>query len=329
MNVSNRRVRRAGSVKFELIKKSREAALCGVQIFNNPNVTFKAEAYVVLMIVSWTYLLHAYYRSKRIDYRYFTQTGRRKKYDTTAKGAHKYWELERCLNDRQSPIDKNTVNNLKILIGLRHEIEHQMTTRIDDLLSARFQACCLNYNRYVKKLFGDGHGIDKHLSFSLQFSTIDMEQKDMLADHPELPANIQSYIQDFDESLTEKEYASEHYAYRILFVPKTANRKGQADRVIEFVKADSPLADKANVEYAVIKETEKKKYTAGQVVQLLQKEGFKKFKMHQHTELWKRLDAKNPAKGFGVNVADKFWHWYDSWIHLLKQHCNDNRSEYE
>jgi len=149
MSDGKRRVRRVGSVKFELIKKSREAALCGVQIFNNPNITFKAEAYVVLIIVSWTYLLHAYYRSKIIDYRYFTQTGQRKKYDTTAKGAHKYWELERCLNDHQSPIDKDTVNNLKFLIGLRHEIEHQMTTRIDDLLSARFQACCLNYENGV------------------------------------------------------------------------------------------------------------------------------------------------------------------------------------
>ena len=33
----------------------------------------------------------------------------------------------------------------------------------------------------------------------------------------------------------------------------------QADRVIEFVKSDSPLADKVNAEYAVIKEVDKKK----------------------------------------------------------------------
>jgi hypothetical protein len=37
---SRKRVRRVFSVKEELLKKSREAALAAVQIFNNPNVTF-------------------------------------------------------------------------------------------------------------------------------------------------------------------------------------------------------------------------------------------------------------------------------------------------
>jgi len=286
-----KRNRRIGSVKAELLKKSREAALAAVQIFNNPNITFKAESYVVLMTIAWTYLLHAYYRSKKIEYRYFNQHGKRRTFDKTKKGADKHWELERCLNDKNSPVDRDSSNNLRFLIGLRHEIEHQMTTRIDDLLSARFQACCLNYNYYIKNLFGDDQGIDKHLSFSLQFSTIEAEQKDMLADHPELPANIQSYVQDFDQALSDDEYASQRYAYRILFVPKTANRRGQADRVIEFVKSDSPLTDKANAEYAVIKETEKKKYLPGQIVAMMKKEGFPGFNMHHHTLLWKERDS--------------------------------------
>ena len=122
----SKRIRRVGSIKSELLHKSREAALAAVQIFNNPNITFKAESYVVLMIISWTYLLHAYYRGQKIEYRYFTQTGRRRKFDKTKHGAEKYWELERCLNEQKSPIDKATVQNLRFLIGLRHEIEHQM-----------------------------------------------------------------------------------------------------------------------------------------------------------------------------------------------------------
>lgn len=95
------------------------------------------------------------------------------------------------------------------------------------------------------------------------------------------------------------------------------------------MKSDSPLADKANVEYAVIKETERKKYTPAQVVAVVQAEGFAKFKMHQHTKLWQSLDAKNPAKGLGVNVAGKYWHWYESWVEIVRQHCKDNRNEYQ
>jgi len=322
------RHRRIGSVKTELLHKSREAALAAVQIFNNPNISFKSESYVVLMMISWTYLLHAYYRGKGIEYRYFTQTGLRKKFDKTKNGAHKYWELERCLNEKQSPIDKDSANNLRFLIGLRHEIEHQMTTRIDDLLSARFQACCLNYNEYIKKLFGDNYGIEKHLSFSLQFSTISTDQKNMLEDHSELPANLQSYIKGFDEDLTDDEFSNPHYAYRILFVPKTANNKGQADRVIEFVKSDSPLAKTINKEYAVIKETEKPKYLPKQVVDLMCKEGYSCFGMQNHTELWQLMDAKNPNNNYGTMVAGKHWHWYSRWVDEVRKHCSENRDKY-
>jgi len=46
------RNRKIGSIKAELLKKSREAALAAVQIYNNPNITFKAESYVVLMTIA-------------------------------------------------------------------------------------------------------------------------------------------------------------------------------------------------------------------------------------------------------------------------------------
>lgn len=326
--MSKKRIRRVGSVKKELLYKAREAALCAVQIFNNPNILFKSESYIVLMNIAWTYLLHAYYRSRDIEYRYFRQSGKRRKFDRTKRGAFKYWELERCLNDENSPIDKDAANNLRFLIGLRHEIEHQMTTKIDELLSARFQACCLNFNEYIKKLFDDSYGIDRHLSFSLQFSTIDTEQKEMLSDHPELPANIKSYFLDFDSKLSDDEFNSPRYAYRILFVSKTANRKGQADKVIEFVKSDSELAKSVNRDYAIIKETERKKYLPSQIWKIMQEEGYLKFGQHQHTQLWKKLDAKNPSKGFGYFVADTNWLWYQKWLDTVRQHCQENKEKY-
>lgn len=323
-----KRIRRIGAVKNELLRKSREAALASVQIFNNPSISFKSEAYVVLMIIAWTYLLHAYFRDQKIEYRYYDQKGKRRDFHKTKHGAYKYWELERCLNDKKSPIDKDTANNLRFLIGLRHEIEHQMTSRIDDILSARFQACGLNYNECVKKLFGADNGIEKHLSFSLQFSTISTEQKELLEQHPSLPANIQGYISGFDAELSDEEFSNPHYAYRILFIPKTANRKGQADRVIEFVKSDSPLAETVNKEYAVIKETEKKKYLPKQVVDLIRAEGYPSFSMHHHTQLWKSLDAQSTSKGYGVMVAGKMWHWYENWVDEVRKHCKVNKAKY-
>ena len=63
--------KRSPSVKSELLRKSREAALNAVQTFNNPLTTFKTETFIVLMVIAWTYLLHAYYRHKGVEYRYY------------------------------------------------------------------------------------------------------------------------------------------------------------------------------------------------------------------------------------------------------------------
>ena len=158
-----KRKRSVGSLRRELIVKSREAALCAVRVFNDPQVTFKSETYIVLMMIAWTYLLHAYYRFKKIEYRYFRQGKHRKHFDRTKQGAHKYWELERCLNCDESPIDRDAANNLRFLIGLRHEIEHQMTTSLDNYLSGRYQACALNFNQHIKRLFGEQCGIDSQM----------------------------------------------------------------------------------------------------------------------------------------------------------------------
>lgn len=322
-----KRKRKIWSVKEELLAKSREAMLNAVQIFNNPNIQFKSESFIVLSNIAWMYLLHAYYREKRIEYRYFRMAGSRRRFDKTKRGAYKYWELERCLNTDDCPIGNVTKANLRFLIGLRHEIEHQMTTRIDDYLSARFQACCLNFNRYIKKLFGENYGIDKHLSLSLQFSTIDEEQVNQLRKFKDLPKNIATYINDFDDDLSDEEYNDIRFSYRVLYVPKSVNRKGQADRVVEFIPANSPEAEGLNKEYVLIKEKEKPKYLPKRIVQIMNDKGFPKFGMHQHTMLWKSEDAKNPNKHFGVQVA-KQWYWYQNWVEFVLNHCNENKDDY-
>lgn len=319
-----KRQRKVWSIKNELLIKSREAMLCAVQIFNNPNIAFKSESFIVLSNIAWTYLLHAYFRKQGIDYRYYEIKANRKKYDKTKRGAYKYWELERCLNDDSCPIDIIPKSNLKFLIGLRHEIEHQMTTRIDDYLSARFQACCLNYNFYIKKYFGAETGIDKYLSFSLQFSSISEEHAKQLNEFTDLPKTIASYINDFDNSISDDEFNNPQYSYRVLYVPKTVNTKGQADKVIEFIKADSPEAQGLNKEYRIIRDREKPKHLPKKIIQLMNDQGYKNFGMYSHTQLWKQLDAKNESKGFGVSVAG-FWYWYDNWLKEVEKHCKDNK----
>lgn len=323
-----KRKRKIFSIKNELLRKSREAMLTAVQIFNNPSIHFKSESFIVLGIIAWTYLLHAYYREQDIEYRYFEKKGKKRFFDKTKHGAYKYWELERCLNEDMSPIDKTTTSNLRFLIGLRHEIEHQMTSKIDDLLSGRLQATCLNYNEYLKKLFGEDFGIEKYLSFSLQFSSISEKQIEELRDIKSLPQNISTYIQKFDEGLNEEDFNDSRFSYRVILVKKTTNNKGQADRVIEFVDPNSDIAKTLNREYWAIKEREKGKYLPNKIWKEMQKLGHKNFKQHQHTQLWKKENAKDANKGYGVNVEGT-WYWYENWFNFVKKYCEDNKNSYK
>lgn len=317
-----------GSVRGELISKSREAALNAIRVFNDPQVTFKSEAFIVLMVIAWTYLLHAHYRGKSIDYRYFRQGPKRRTFDRTKFGAYKYWELERCLNDDNSPVDRDTSNNLRFLIRLRHEIEHQMTKNLDSYLSGRYQACAMNYNDYLKKLIGKKCGIDKQLMYSIQF--IELTEEQVSGPRPEafIPERLRAYIAEYDGALSHDEYNNPRYSYRLLFKRKLVNRPGQADKVVEFIDPKSDLAKAIDKEYWVKKEVEKPKFRAKDVVAAVREAGFSHFRISpEHVELWRAEDAKNPGKGYGTDVQGA-WYWYQSWIDRCIELCRSSGEKY-
>jgi hypothetical protein len=311
-----KRKRRVYSEKRELIKKSREAALSAVQIYNNPNTTFKTESFIVLFIISWVYLLHAYYRKRRVEYRYFKMVRERRKFDRL-NGAYKYWDLTKCISVSACPLDRHTKNNLKFLTGLRNQVEHKKAIGLDSYFSARYQACALNYNYYLKELHGFKYSLDKKLALSLQFAELDYSQAEAIKDKEEkIPIYIRNYVADFEKDLTEKDIKNERFAYRLLFTKVTAKRKGQADRVIKFLSPDDPMAKSIEEQYWVKEDREKPKYSATQVFKEIQKRGYKKFGMYQHIQFWKKYDGKNPKKGFGVMVV-RYWYWYQNWIDFV------------
>lgn len=320
------RQRRVKSVKDELIKKSREALLAAVQIYNSPQITFKAETFVTLSIVGWTYLLHAYYRQEGICYRYYRYDGKKKVYDKTKYGAYKHWELERCINDKNCPLDFETTSNLRFLIGIRHEIEHQMTDKIDEFISAKLQACAINFDYYISKLFGPKYSLGKELALAIQFSPLTPDQRDSMRDNPHMVTNVKNFVVDFEANLSDESLKSDRYAYRVLFVPINAKREGQADQVIEFIRSDSPLAQNLDKSYTILKETEKPKYLPNQIVALMKKNGYSKFSIRRHAVLWKSKDAKNSKYAYGAQIANT-WYWYDKWVQEVEKYCKQHEQE--
>jgi hypothetical protein len=320
-----KRIRRVGSVANELVKNSREAMLTAVQIYNNPQIDFKSELFIVTTVIAWTYLLHAYYRKHKIDYRQRSRLPGRKKYATTPRGAVRLWNLEECLGSKDSPVETIVKQNLLFLIGIRHEIEHQGTSQIDDQMSAKFMSAALNFNLAIKKHFGQAHSLEREQAFSIQFSTFDEGTAKELLLQSDLPANIRTFIADFERGMSEEDYNDPRFSFRVAFVRKLANGKASADKLVEFVPAGT-TSDEMNRVY--VKETERAKYRPKQIVDMMKAEGYKGFTMHQHTGLWQALGAKQPDGKFGTLVAGTTWLWYPSWISEVRKHCEENAAQY-
>jgi hypothetical protein len=316
--------RSCGSIKVLLLQKSREAALSAVQIFNNPNITFKSETYIVLMIIAWTYLHHAFFKEHKIDYRYrdTSKSNGKKVVYKKREDDYLYWDLSHCIKHEQSPLSEACKNNLKFLIGLRNKVEHKMIKDLDDAVSARLQACCLNFNKYIKELFGEKYSIHNHLTFSLQFSKLNTEQRSLIKEY-DLPETIESYIEKFDSNLKPDEYNNDEFAIRYLFVPKQANRIGQADKAIEFLKKDSTLTEELNKQYVISKEVEKPKFKPKKIVSMMKELGFN-FAMKDFTTLWQNHKAKGNQQ-YGVFVSENNWYWYQTWVDKVKKECEENR----
>lgn len=308
----------------ELLIKAREAMIAAVHVFNGAGLTFRAELFIVTAIIAWTYLLHAWYRREGIDYRYVENDGTVKK---TKEGEDCYWELGKCLRHARCPIPKGAVTNLEFLLALRHEIEHRSTNRIDDAISAKLQACCINFNDSIKKLFGAQFGLERRLPIALQFVTFSADQRSILKKASNLPQHIATMMDAFHQRLTEEQQTDSRFAYRVAFIPKIGNRASNADLAVEFVKPDS--AEGREINSVLLKEVDKRRFTASQIVRAMREEGFPKFTQHHHTVLWQELDAKNPAKSFGrTGDYPNTWVWYESWLARVRAHCQEHADRY-
>ncbi len=310
----------------ELLIKAREAMIAAVHTFNGAGLTFRAELFIVTAIIGWTYLLHAWFKHEGIDYRYVKNEGGQKIALKTRSGADRYWELAHCLSHARCPLAKGVKDNLAFLLELRHEIEHRSTNRIDDAVSAKLQACCINFNDEIKRLFGLQYGLERRLPIALQFVTFSPDQRAILKRAGKLPPNIEAMMDAFHATLTAEEQADPRFAYRVALVPKVANRASSADVAIEFVTPGSEEA--AEINRILLKEVEKRKYLPSEIVAAMRAEGYRRFTMDSHTKLWKRLTAKDPKKNYGAIAVWPQWCWYDSWFNRVREECQQHPDLY-
>ena len=309
----------------ELLIKAREAMIAAVHTFNSAGLMFRAELFIVTAIIAWTYLLHAWLKREGIDYRHTKNQNGERVVVYTPSGAEKYWELSQCLKHAKCPVESGARDNLIFLLELRHEIEHRSTSRIDDAVSAKLQACCINFNDAIKTQFGAEYALERRLPIALQFVTFSPDQRALLKRTCTLPRHVETMMDAFERQLTPEQQADPRFAFRVFMVHRTANRAPGADLAVELVPPGSDIAEKFNL---ALKEVEKRKYLPKEIVQIIRREGWSRFTIDGHTKLWKRLVAKDPAKGYGVVAVGNQWAWYETWLNRVREECQQHPDRY-
>ena len=294
---------------FQLVQKASEAMKTAVGIFNNPQVRWKSETYIVNAIIAWTYLLHAFFMTKGIDYRYMKDGVAQ----LTDDGRPRYWELSRCLAVNDCPLTAAVKLNLQYLIAIRNEIEHRMSDNIDRFIEAKLQSCALNFETALVAWFGQQCSIAEDLAFAIQFAEISLQTNPHIIGRKQLPDVITAVNKLIEEGMSDADYNDPRYSYRVYVAPRTVNNRAKADQAVVFAPAGS------DIEMA-IREVERPKHTAGQIVEKMRKEGHAAFTMYGKdgfVRFWQSLDAKKPGKGYGVQVAGS-WFWYDKMVEEVR-----------
>ena len=254
----------------ERLIRAREAMILAVQSFNSANLKFKSENFALLSIVAWTYLL----------LEYFKRNGE----NICPDG--KYLSLTKMLNKSECPLDKEVKINLECIIEIRNAVTHECIGRSDNDYFGHFQACCLNFEEYLCKLFDNKLTLTQDLSLALQFSKTDFHQARTL-DKFKLPETVatleklENLAKDFPSSTRIRAY---------LNIEKVIAPKSFSDFKYSFSGNEN---DQKTI--SVNKETDlnhRFPFKPMQVVNKVKSKTQNSFNIHNHTKAWKHFNIR-------------------------------------
>lgn len=293
------------------LEKSRDSALLAVETYNKPAINFKSGAYIVLMTISWTALLHAYFLKNKIK-PYHKENNRFIKRD----GDFYYWELGTCVkkyfeNQASNPIRKN----LEFFIPLRNMIEHKSIPEIDSDIFAECQSLLLNFDKIMEKEFGVTYCIRESLSFALQLYPSSKSLNNAVVENPS-SKSIVDFIKSYRSSITTDILNTGEYSFKA-FLIQVANHESKNTLPIQFIQYDkltdiqksgvNRVATLVKNKFVQVAVSNKDKIKPNDVVKKVQaalgnpkviRNGREKDKFNPdtHTRSWKKYEIR-PANG--------------------------------
>lgn len=278
-----------------LVNKAREAALAAVQHYNNPTAMFRSGNYVVLMVIAFTSLFHAIFERDGVDYAvYDDKTGLHK----TVGGEPMLWDVLKCAKEYEGKQSTPLIENLNLLVPIRHKIEHRFMPELDADICAHSQAMLMNFEHVLTKEFTTYYSLNASLAVALQFSSarsaprVSALRRLQSAEYQ----NLKRFITDFEAALADEVLTDPAFAFRVWLIGKTANSARASDMCIEYVPLDQcppDLLDQLEKCNVAIKKSVREARNVGHLLpkavcaRVSQALG-RRFNVAAHTDAWRR-----------------------------------------
>ncbi|MDG1153491.1 MAG: DUF3644 domain-containing protein [Alphaproteobacteria bacterium] len=275
------------------LKKSREAMINAIQIFNNPSMEFKYESFCVFSQIAWLGLLQEI-MAENFGKDSINNNKNDKKLSLTQ-------ILKKLDKELKEPIKENILKIKELRNLVEHDIyEVESINRPE--INGVIQANIINFNKIISKL-DIRLSLEEQLSFSLQFGGFNKEKVISLQD------SKKTVINSFCESIKNNNYNDNVDFCFGIYYGKMSTSKNNADRV-EIVDG----SDTSENIIKVIQEKVSPKYRPTDIVNYIQGKGFKNFKIHNHTNLWQEDEEKfrDEKNKYGAMVSVN-WLWNEKW----------------
>ncbi len=261
----------------ERLIRAREAMILAVNIFNNPTMKFKTEAFSILSNVAWTHLLHEFYVKKNISI--VGKDGRT-------------LLLSQMIKRQDCPLTAGVKNNIDSMKQIRDDAEHGLLGRSDDKWLSLFQACCLNFDRVIQELFGEQLSLQGDLSLALQFSKLNIDQV-VTTNKYMIPATIEALDARIKGDLTEEQLSDIEYQFRVIYTLDSASKSQSHMQFIHPSSDDAKSIRNVLVKYAF--QDDMYPFKPKQVITLVSNQSGKSFTLHNHAQAWQKFSIRPRA----------------------------------
>lgn len=136
-------MKRRSPIAHTLIKNSKSAMMAAIEIHNKPNISFRYETVIILIINAWELVLKAYIHKYLKNVKLFNSDGKTK-------------PLPECISCVFSNLNKTylpTKNNIELLYDYRNEIAHFYSGYLDPLIFLLVRKNIIFFIEFIKKFF--------------------------------------------------------------------------------------------------------------------------------------------------------------------------------